>query len=217
MTVKTNKLTKIALFGMDGRTTKTMILFLHGSCRGLAHVVANDSDADVRMFDGDTLLSKELLKNQDIIVPTIIFSVQDGWLGSFLYLKKPVTANTFLQALEKIKPASDSQPAANAEPEQARRHELPPDEGVRVAGAANEPTALTSFVYKKTNSRRIASTRQRCVWMKRATMTTSVKLRRSMSTIPANLRTPLMTPMIITKAFFRQRSRNARRTIKSCC
>lgn len=97
---------KIALHGMDGRSTKIMMLFLQGPCKGVAHVVINAEDADIEVFDADAPNSKALLEKHfqsDTQKPVIILSVWDVAEKGILYLRKPVRTDDMLKALEAAK------------------------------------------------------------------------------------------------------------------
>ncbi len=94
---------KVALHGMEERTSKTMVMYLQGPCRGAA-VVVNDSDADIDVFDADAagvgaLMDEHRLKKPRR--PVIALSLRDGDLPHVLYVKKPVKTDDMLAALNK--------------------------------------------------------------------------------------------------------------------
>jgi hypothetical protein len=97
---------KLALHGMDSRSTKIMMLFLQGPCKGVAHIVINADDADIDVFDGDAADSKMLLEKYvqaDNQKPVIILSLWDVAEKGILYLRKPVGTDDMLRVLELAK------------------------------------------------------------------------------------------------------------------
>ena len=94
---------KVALHGMEERTAKTMVMYLQGPCRGAA-VVVNDSDADVDVFDADTVGVSKLMaehREKKPYRPVIALSLRDGELAHVFYVKKPVKTDDMLAALDK--------------------------------------------------------------------------------------------------------------------
>lgn len=101
-----NKPLRVVLHGMDARTTKTMMLFLQGPCRGEAIVVINGEDADADIFDGDKPASKSLIEQhlrENILRPVIVLSLQDFVQEGILHVKKPVSTNDMLLVLDQAK------------------------------------------------------------------------------------------------------------------
>lgn len=97
---------KVALHGMDGRSTKTIMLFLQGPCKGAAKVVVNAHDADVDIFDGDSPGSKKLLKQhflEEVLKPIIIFSLHDVVQEGAFLIQKPVKASEMVRVLNEAK------------------------------------------------------------------------------------------------------------------
>lgn len=97
---------RIALHGMDGRITKTMMLFLQGPCKGAANVVVNAFDADIDVFDGDSLVSKDLLEQhflEDVQKPVIVFSLKELVREGVFFLQKPVKASEMVRVLNEVK------------------------------------------------------------------------------------------------------------------
>ena len=96
---------KIALHGMDDRTTKTMMMFLQGPCRGIA-IVVKAEDADIDVFDGDAAVSKKLLEKQSqeiMLKPVIVISLQDFVQEGTLHIKKPVKTSDMVLVLGQAK------------------------------------------------------------------------------------------------------------------
>ncbi|MDD1608737.1 MAG: hypothetical protein LUQ18_09645 [Methylococcaceae bacterium] len=94
---------KVALHGMEERTSKTMVMYLQGPCRGAA-VVVNDSDADVDVFDADVAGVGKLMDEHRARKPRrpiIALSLRDGTLDHVFYVKKPVKTDDMLATLDK--------------------------------------------------------------------------------------------------------------------
>lgn len=94
---------KVALHGMEERTAKTMVMYLQGPCRGAA-VVVGDNEADIDVFDADTVGATKLITEQRIKKPhrpVIALSLREGDLKHVLYVKKPVKTDEMLAALDK--------------------------------------------------------------------------------------------------------------------
>ena len=51
---------QLALFGMDERTSKTMVMYLKGPCKGIA-IVVDEPNAEVDLIDADHVKAKELI------------------------------------------------------------------------------------------------------------------------------------------------------------
>jgi hypothetical protein len=94
----------VGLYGMDGRTTKTMMMFFQGPCQGAA-IVVDPEDADIDIFDGDATVSKNLLAHhlqENLIKPVIVLSLQDFRLEGVFHVKKPIKTIDMLCVLEQI-------------------------------------------------------------------------------------------------------------------
>lgn len=96
---------KVALHAMDGRSFKMMTIYLQGPCKGAAVVVNND-DAEIDIFDADTvnagkLLDEHLAKKSH--KPIIVLSLQDRKLENVLFVKKPVKIDDMLAIMEKAR------------------------------------------------------------------------------------------------------------------
>ncbi len=103
---KTKTLLPVSLYGMDGRTHKTMLMFLQGPCKGIAEVV-NEKDAKVDVIDADVVGAKVLLEHclaRDPLRPIIILSLETLNIENTIYVKKPVKTETMITA---FKQASD--------------------------------------------------------------------------------------------------------------
>jgi hypothetical protein len=110
---------KVALHGMEERTSKTMVMYLQGPCRGAAVVVNDDSDANIDIFDADMVGVGKLMEEHHAKKPhrpVIALSLRDGTLDYVFYIKKPVKTDDMLAALdkasaiiEKIKPNTSTE------------------------------------------------------------------------------------------------------------
>lgn len=94
---------RVALHAMEERTSKTMVMYLQGPCRGAA-VVVNDDEADVDIFDADGMNSLRLMAEHRARKPhrpVIALSLRDGEIENVFYVKKPVKTDDMLGALSK--------------------------------------------------------------------------------------------------------------------
>lgn len=112
---KGKKTIRVALQGMDGRTEKTLALYLMGPCKSAGVEIVGDNDADVDMIDVDLPAGKLFLEKKLVgasIVPSILLTL--GEIGSTgedtgaYYVKKPVTQEAMLAVLDKIKIRADN-------------------------------------------------------------------------------------------------------------
>jgi len=104
MDTKRNPL-KVALHGMDARSSKMMAMYLQGPCKGAAVVVAEEN-ADVDVFDADSLSGRQLLTRyhaQDGHRPIIAMSLNELDYAQVIAVKKPVKTDDLLAALAKAK------------------------------------------------------------------------------------------------------------------
>ena len=102
MTHKGNKPLNVALYGMDERCYKTMIMFLQGPCKGAA-VVVDALDADIDIIDADFATAKDIFDERRKNTPDrpiIAMSLEDLKLENTIFLKKPVSTEGMLAALE---------------------------------------------------------------------------------------------------------------------
>lgn len=118
---KGKKPLRIALHGMDARSHKTMVMFLQGPCKGVAAVV-DSIEAEIDIIDADFPTAKSIfeeLRQNWPGRPLIAMSLEDLRLDDSIYLKKPVSREGLLQALQqakallvqtKVKPSRTSSP-----------------------------------------------------------------------------------------------------------
>lgn len=95
----------VALYGMDGRSHKTMIMYLQGPCKGKA-VVVDEFDAEIDIIDADFAKAKSILETRKAKTPNrpiIILSLQDVSIEGTIYVKKPIQTADLLEALNEAK------------------------------------------------------------------------------------------------------------------
>ncbi|MGR9044937.1 MAG: hypothetical protein ACU83N_06565 [Gammaproteobacteria bacterium] len=103
---KRNNAVKVALMGMDGRTHKTLSLFLQGPCKSASVMVVDDKEADIALIDVDLpkgRLLLEALKDKESLRPLIVLSLNDIVDDNILFLKKPVKTEAMLAVLAEAK------------------------------------------------------------------------------------------------------------------
>ena len=101
---------KVALHGMDERSFKMMTMYLQGPCKGVA-VVVNDNNAEIDIFDADTINGEKLLSErlkEKSHRPIIILSLHDRKQENVFHVKKPVKTDDMLTALSKAGALHDS-------------------------------------------------------------------------------------------------------------
>ena len=126
---KSNKPLNVALYGMDGRSHKTMVMFLQGPCKGKA-VVVDELDADVDILDADSVNAKEVLEDRQVKTPDrpiILLSLEEVCIEGTIYVKKPVQIVELVEALNQAKAIYNGEKPKNAKvlPKQASINILP--------------------------------------------------------------------------------------------
>ncbi|NOQ14298.1 MAG: hypothetical protein GQ583_07475 [Methyloprofundus sp.] len=99
---KSKKLLSASLYGMDGRTHKTMLMFLQGPCGGVAQVV-HETEAEIDIIDADAINAKDSLDlclAREPLRPIIILSLEMVNIENTIYVKKPVKTETMLAAFK---------------------------------------------------------------------------------------------------------------------
>jgi hypothetical protein len=99
---------RIALYGMDDRTSKTMEMYLKGPCRGVA-VVVRETEADIDVIDADHPRAKDILEARKAATPNrpiILLSLQNLQIDNTFFIKKPVNVAQIVDVLGKIKAAT---------------------------------------------------------------------------------------------------------------
>lgn len=105
MSIKNKQPLRVALYGMDGRSHKTMELYLRGPCRGAA-IVVDQFEAELDIIDADHPTAREILqtrRQQTPDRPILLLSLQPLQIEKTLYVKKPVESTKMLEALEKAR------------------------------------------------------------------------------------------------------------------
>ena len=95
---------KVALYGMDPRSYKTMALYLNGPCHGIAEVVS-DTDAQIDIIDADFATAGEILetrRQQTPDRPIILLSLQTLKIENTHFVQKPVNAEQLTAVLESL-------------------------------------------------------------------------------------------------------------------
>lgn len=96
---------KVALHGMDERSSKMMTMYLQGPCRGVAMVV-NQNNAECDIFDVDVANGQQLLGEylkSGLQKPVIVLSIHEQQMENVLFVKKPVKTDEMLTALSKAR------------------------------------------------------------------------------------------------------------------
>jgi hypothetical protein len=109
---------KVALYGMDSRSHKTMELYLKGPCRGIAEVVP-EADAQIDIIDADFATAGEILetrRQQTPERPILLLSLESLKIENTYFVQKPVKAEQLTTVLSKI--VSSKKPKQLIEPEQ---------------------------------------------------------------------------------------------------
>jgi hypothetical protein len=109
---------KVALYGMDPRSHKTMELYLKGPCRGIAEVVPEE-DAEIDIIDADFATAGEILetrRQQTPERPILLLSLEFLKIENTYFVQKPVKAEQLTTVLSKI--VSIKKPKQLIEPEQ---------------------------------------------------------------------------------------------------
>ncbi|MCK5354026.1 MAG: hypothetical protein KAJ63_02835, partial [Methyloprofundus sp.] len=102
MKSKSKKLLPVSLYGMDGRTHKTMLMFLQGPCKGTAQVV-EEKNAEIDIIDADAIKAKDILDHclaRVPLRPVIILSLEELRIENTIYVKKPINTELMLAAFK---------------------------------------------------------------------------------------------------------------------
>ncbi|MCF7971521.1 MAG: hypothetical protein K9L22_10210 [Methylococcaceae bacterium] len=105
MKSKPTDLLAVSLYGMDGRTHNTMILFFKNSCKGVVQIV-EEHKADVDIIDADAMDAKVILDHclaRQPLRPIIILSLEKLNIEHTIYVAKPAKTETMLAALTEAK------------------------------------------------------------------------------------------------------------------
>lgn len=103
---------KVALYGMDPRSYKTLALYLKGPCRGIAEVVA-DQDAQIDIIDADYPTAGDILdrcRQQNPDRPIVLLSLQTLKIADTHFIQKPVTVEKLTAVLTRLIPPKKQLP-----------------------------------------------------------------------------------------------------------
>lgn len=102
---------KIAIFGMDPRLQKMLVMFLSGPCKGAASIV-DDINADADLIDLDAVNSKHLLEQRQKLNPErpiIIISLNEIAMEGVVFLKKPIKALAMVDVISQVRKTLNDQ------------------------------------------------------------------------------------------------------------
>jgi hypothetical protein len=105
MKSKPTDLLAVSLYGMDGRTHKTMTLFLQGPCKGVAKIV-EEHEAEVDIIDADAIDARVTLDHclaRQPLRPIIILSLEKLKIEHTIFVEKPARTETMLAAFKEAK------------------------------------------------------------------------------------------------------------------
>ncbi|MCK9605986.1 MAG: hypothetical protein M0R33_05985 [Methylomonas sp.] len=95
---------KVALYGMDPRSYKTMELYLKGPCRGIAEVVS-EGDALIDIIDADHATAGDILaacRQKVPQRPIVLLSLQTLKIENTHFVQKPVNAEQLMEVLNQL-------------------------------------------------------------------------------------------------------------------
>ena len=96
---------KVALYGMDPRSYKTMELYLKGPCKGIADVV-NETEAEIDIIDADFATAGDVLekrREQTPERPVVLLALNPLKIENTYFVQKPVNAEKLIAVLNTIK------------------------------------------------------------------------------------------------------------------
>ena len=96
---------KVALYGMDPRSYKTMELYLKGPCKGIA-VVVNETEAEIDIIDADFATAGEILETRRQKTPDrpiVLLALHPLKVEKTYFLQKPVNAEQLVTILKSVK------------------------------------------------------------------------------------------------------------------
>lgn len=105
MTLHVPPALRAALFAMDGRTGKTMAMYLKGPCRGVA-VVVDEDEADLDLIDADHAKAADIIKARRAANPgrpLVLLSLYDLRVENAFFVKKPVNAQQMLSVFAQVR------------------------------------------------------------------------------------------------------------------
>ena len=96
---------RIAMYGMDPRSSKNMEMYLKGPCQGIA-VVVGEKDAEIDMIDADFYKAREIIETRRALTPNrpiILLSIQNLQIDNAFIIKKPITVAQLETVFAKIR------------------------------------------------------------------------------------------------------------------
>lgn len=95
---------KVALYGMDARSHRTMELYLKGPCRGIAEVVS-ETDAQIDIIDADFATAGNILearRQKTPERPIVLLSLQPLKIENTFFVQKPVNTERLTAVLSQL-------------------------------------------------------------------------------------------------------------------
>ena len=135
---------KVALYGMDTRSYKTMELYLKGPCRGIAEVVS-ETDAQIHIIDADFATAGnilEALRQKTPERPIVLLSLQRLKIENTYFVQKPVNAERLTAVLSQLS-AIEIQKKIIKPPLQSARVNAPEPVKETVSSASSNTTKLS--------------------------------------------------------------------------
>ncbi len=102
MKSKPSKSLTVALHAMDGRSRKTMMMFLQTTCKGIAQVVS-EQEADIDMIDIDLMGAQASLEHclsRVPLRPIIVLSLQPTDIENTIFMQKPAKVENMIAAFQ---------------------------------------------------------------------------------------------------------------------
>jgi len=96
---------KLALYGMDPRSHKTMELYLKGPCKGIA-VVVDETEAEIDIIDADFATAGEILETRQAKTPErpiVLMALHPLKVENTYFVQKPVNADQLVTVLTTVK------------------------------------------------------------------------------------------------------------------
>ena len=134
---------KVALYGMDPRSYRTMELYLKGPCKGIA-VVVNETEAEIDIIDADFATAGEILgqrRQQTPARPIILLALHPLKIENTYFVQKPVNAEQLTTVFKKIKTdiAQTKKPKTTKQAKEASSEIIPPEPVVEMSKATEQP------------------------------------------------------------------------------
>lgn len=153
---------RIALYGMDDRTSKTMEMYLKGPCRGAA-VVVGEAEADIDVIDADYPRAKDILEARRAATPNrplILLSLQELQIDNTFFIKKPVNAKQIIDVLAKIKAATSPHKLAAKAAKVAATSSAPVESENQAPAETPRKMAMDVYAKKSAGVKHIDSSEQ---------------------------------------------------------